>query len=258
LRNLAPTPLSSQEAAAVEQDATAAEQDATAAEQDATAAEQDATAAEQDANAVEQDANAAEAPAESPLPVSAVDWRRIEIFREKLQQEAMETCSRCNERWFQMHLATQGDDIGVCKACVRDAKSLKYPSEPFLFGDANNMDPGAVPEHLPTLTEVEEMIIARVHVHLQVARVRGQQYRYTGHVVCFGQNTPKTWKQLPLLPAELDILIVRPAAGEGNHQLHRRFHKRFTVRRSAIESWLRFLKNNHPGYADVEIVEQRL
>ena len=46
LRNLVPTPLSSQ--------------DATAAEQDATAAEQDVTAAEQDANAVEQDANAAD------------------------------------------------------------------------------------------------------------------------------------------------------------------------------------------------------
>ena len=73
-----------------------------------------------------------------------------------------------------MHLATQGDDIGVCKACVRDAKSLKYLSEPFLFGDANNMDPGTVPEHLPTLTEVEEMIITYIHIYLQVARVRGQ------------------------------------------------------------------------------------
>ena len=73
-----------------------------------------------------------------------------------------------------MHLATQGDDIGVCKACVRDAKNLKYPSEPFLFSDANNIDLGAVPKYLPTLTKVEEMIIARIHVYLQVARVRGQ------------------------------------------------------------------------------------
>ena len=171
LQNLAPTPLSSQEAAAVEQDATATKQDATAAKQDA---------------------NAADAPAESPLPVSAVNWQRIEIFREKLQQETIETCSRCNERWFQMHLATQGDDIGIYKACVKDAKSLKYPSEPFLFSNANNIDPGTVSKHLPILTEVEEMIIARVYVHLQVARVRGQQYQYTKHVVCFGQNTPKT------------------------------------------------------------------
>jgi hypothetical protein len=73
-----------------------------------------------------------------------------------------------------MHLATQGDNIGVYKACVKDAKSLKYPSEPFLFSDANNMNLGAVSEHLPTLTEVEEMIIACIYVHLQVARVYRQ------------------------------------------------------------------------------------
>ena len=75
-----------------------------------------------------------------------------------------------------MHLATYSDEISIYKAYVRDAKSLKYPSEPFLFSDANNIDPGAVPEYLPTLTKVEEIIIARIHVYLQVARVRGQQY----------------------------------------------------------------------------------
>jgi hypothetical protein len=75
-----------------------------------------------------------------------------------------------------MHLATQGDDIGVYKACVRDAKSLKYLSEPFLFSNANNMDPGTVPKHLPTLTKVKEMIIAYIHIHLQVVWVCGQQY----------------------------------------------------------------------------------
>ena len=73
-----------------------------------------------------------------------------------------------------MHLATQGDNISVYKAYVRDAKSLKYLSKPFLFSDANNINPGAMSEHLPTLTEVEEMIIARVHVHLQVAQVHRQ------------------------------------------------------------------------------------
>ena len=78
----------------------AVEQDATAAKQDATAVEQDVTAAEQDINAVEQDINAVKVPAELPLPVLAVDWRRIEIFREKLQQEAMEICSYYNEQWF--------------------------------------------------------------------------------------------------------------------------------------------------------------
>ena len=64
----------------------------------------------------------------------------------------------------------------MCKACVKDTKSLKYLSEPFLFSDMNNMDLGAVSEYLPTLTEVKEIIIAYIHIHLQVAQVYGQQY----------------------------------------------------------------------------------
>jgi hypothetical protein len=68
------------------------------------------------------------------------------------------------------------NDIGVCKAYIKDTESLKYLSKPFLFSDANNMDLGAVSEYLPTLTEVKEMIIAHVHIHLQVVRVYRQQY----------------------------------------------------------------------------------
>ena len=73
-----------------------------------------------------------------------------------------------------MHLATQGDDIGVYKAYVRDTKSLKYLSKPFLFSNANNIDLSTVSKHLPILTKVKEMIITRVHVHLQVAWVYRQ------------------------------------------------------------------------------------
>ena len=65
-----------------------------------------------------------------------------------------------------MHLATEGDNIGVCKACVRDAKSLKYPSEPFLFSDANNIDLGTIPKYLPILTKVKEIIIAYIYFYL--------------------------------------------------------------------------------------------
>ena len=32
----------------------------------------------------------------------------------------------------------------------------------------NNADVGSVPEQLPELTQIEEQLIARVHVHLQV------------------------------------------------------------------------------------------
>ena len=57
---------------------------------------------------------------------------------------------------------------------MKDIKSLKDLSEPFLFGNANNINLGTVPEYLPTLTKVKEMIIAYVHIYLQIVRVRRQ------------------------------------------------------------------------------------
>ena len=65
-----------------------------------------------------------------------------------------------------MHLAIQGNNISIYKACIRDIKSLKYLSEPFLFSDMNNIDLGIMSEHLPILTKVKEMIIAYVYIYL--------------------------------------------------------------------------------------------
>ena len=65
-----------------------------------------------------------------------------------------------------MGLATEGDDIGVCKACIRDANSLKNPALFSLFGDANELNPGPVPSFLPILTAVEELLIIRVYIYL--------------------------------------------------------------------------------------------
>jgi hypothetical protein len=69
-----------------------------------------------------------------------------------------------------MHL----NDISVCKACIKDTKSLKYSSEPFLFSNVNNINLGAVFKYLPTLTEVKEIIITYIYIHLQVAQVYRQ------------------------------------------------------------------------------------
>ena len=85
----------------------------------------------------------------------------------------METCSRCKEQWFQIGLATEGDNIGVCKACIKDANSLKDPTLPPLFGESNGLNPGPIPGFLLILTTVEELLIARVYVYLQVICVRG-------------------------------------------------------------------------------------
>ena len=70
----------------------------------------------------------------------------------------------------------QGNNISIYKACVKDAKSVKYLNKPFLFCNANNINTGAISEHLPTLTKVKEMIITYIYIHLQVVRVYKQQY----------------------------------------------------------------------------------
>jgi hypothetical protein len=72
-----------------------------------------------------------------------------------------------------MGLATEGDNIGIYKACIKDANSFKDPTLPPLFSKSNRLNLGPVPGFLPILTAVEELLIARVYVYLQVVRIRG-------------------------------------------------------------------------------------
>ena len=65
-----------------------------------------------------------------------------------------------------MGLAIEGDNIGVYKACIKDANSLKDPTIPPLFGESNGLNLGSVPSFLPILTAVEELLIACVYVYL--------------------------------------------------------------------------------------------
>ena len=73
-----------------------------------------------------------------------------------------------------MHLATHSNDISVYKAYIRDSKSLKNLSKSFLFSNANNIDLSTMLKYLPTLTDVEEIIITYIYIYLQVAQVCGQ------------------------------------------------------------------------------------
>ena len=63
-----------------------------------------------------------------------------------------------------MGIAMEGNNIGICKACIKDA--LKNLTLPPLFGKSNGLDPGPIPGFLPILTAVEELLITRVYVYL--------------------------------------------------------------------------------------------
>ena len=72
-----------------------------------------------------------------------------------------------------MGLAIEGNNIGICKAYIKDADSLKDLTLFPLFGESNGLNLGPIPGFLPILTAAEKLLIARVYVYLQVIYIRG-------------------------------------------------------------------------------------
>ena len=71
-----------------------------------------------------------------------------------------------------MGLAIEGNNIGIYKACVKDADSLKDLTLSPLFSESNKLNLGPIPSFLPIPTTVEELLITRVYIYLQVVYIR--------------------------------------------------------------------------------------
>jgi hypothetical protein len=140
-------------------------------------------------------------PATEPGFISAEQWQYIQNFHETMNAIEIETCSRCNKRWFEMHLRA-----GLCRRCsLRDKNNQLL----FLINVDNNINLGEVFFYLLALSQVKEIIIARLHVQMVVYRVRGHQYYYSGYCVSFTQNIVKTVNVLLNLLAKLNIVLLR-------------------------------------------------
>jgi hypothetical protein len=65
---------------------------------------------------------------------------------------------------------------------------------------------------------------------------------------------------LPNLPADLDVVIIRPTDEQlqRNPRYQQQFANEFRVRRGAVMEWLYFLKRHHPDYRWIMINEDRL
>lgn len=77
-------------------------------------------------------------------------------------------------------------------------------------------------------------------------------------MVHFLRDVGKIYEALPLLPTDLDIVILRPPHSEQTPQMNRQFRTRFRIRRRVVLEWLRFLQRNHPGYSDMVLNEVNL
>ncbi|KAJ2975635.1 hypothetical protein NQ176_g5411 [Zarea fungicola] len=149
------------------------------------------------------------------------DKTTLREFWTKLDNDSMEYCSRCRKCWFQKEM----DYDDVCSRCYRKDKK-RGPGEPFFFSAENQLDFGPVPSRLPELTPKEEALIARVHVHVNIMLVRGQRYKYRGHVVHFLREVGlEIWvkvKEVDGFKTRLSMAEVDQQTGDDQQQQQQR------------------------------------
>ncbi|CAG8483324.1 16666_t:CDS:2 [Rhizophagus irregularis] len=173
--------------------------------------------------------------------LSEADRKLLHEFRTKINSFVNNCCPVCNERFPSIEIIS-----GQCRRCYYDKNTVKK------FSADNNMDPGDVPEELRDLTEIEEMLIARIFPIVSVYCLRGGQYAYRGNVINFPQNVEEFATQLPRNPSSLDVLIVRRKSANSL------IYKNFTVHRTKVTRALCWLKQNNRYYTDIVIDEEVL
>jgi len=65
-----------------------------------------------------------------------------------------------------MGLAIEGNNIGIYKAYVKDANTLKDLTLSPLFSKSNRLNLGPIPSFLPILTTVKELLIVCIYIYL--------------------------------------------------------------------------------------------
>ena len=108
-----------------------------------------------------------------------------------------------------------------------------------------------MPEELQGLTEIEEMLIARVFPVISVYRLRGGQHGYRGNVINFPQDVQEFATHLPLHLTLLDVLVIRQQSAS-NSAASTAF-RQFNVCYTKVAHALLWLKNNNRYYSDIII-----
>jgi predicted Fe-S protein YdhL (DUF1289 family) len=104
----------------------------------------------------------------------------------------------------------RGSEGPICKRCKQERGSHH-------FSRWNHMDIDEKPHVLKVLTQVEEILIARVNPILQVTHARGGQYKYSGHTISFPQDISVIARNLPRRVEDIDFLIVRRRGAQSKY-----------------------------------------
>jgi hypothetical protein len=109
-------------------------------------------------------------------------FRRFQMqFRYQIDSlKTPNMCYVCQESYAAMKVYCTSERP-ICNRCRQEIGIHRFSS-------SNNMDLGCQPQELANLTQVEEMLIARVNPILQVTHATGGQYKYKGHTISFPQH----------------------------------------------------------------------
>ena len=154
---------------------------------------------------------------------------------------------------------------GVCSSCRRDSNGVvrKWSNEnccnPRLCHSASSLKIGLticavldVPSCLRNLTDMEEMMLARVMPLMQVRYTKGHQLSYKEHIVNLPQDISPIATKLPRLPEKCDVIIIRRERTDMSN------HIDFFVRREKVRDALQWKIAHDPDYADLEVDEDVL
>lgn len=106
------------------------------------------------------------------------------------------------------------------------------------------MIPSLVPFQLENLTQVEEMLTARVLPIMRVYIKPGGQRGYSSHCINLPENVAELAHSLPRYPKDLFVIVVKMKDKDNNF-------KDVTVRRQNVSDALQWLINNNPHYKDI-------
>jgi len=154
----------------------------------------------------------------------------------------------------------------ACKSCYEAMAKGKVPH--FCLG--NGLWSGVeLDTPLKDLTWIEEKLVARVHVSVQIQKCRmfrawaadgfHPQRQVQGHILSYPMEPTTVLQRLPLSPNRLVGLIKVVFVSKRRISQHEAINLRFyVVRREKVVNALRWLIQHNPQYRDIELDEDAI
>ena len=122
-----------------------------------------------------------------------------------------------------------------------------------LYSEKNSMHPGVFPTFVQNMTPIEELLVAPIHANIPLYRVKYGSHRYSGNCINFVHHTEEVINELPRLPKDLDILILKAP------NVSIESCSTFSVNRKRVETFCKWAKeHNLPGWNKITISEQNI